>query len=501
MTSRSIEYLVGLVRELCKLPHETEWVEFKENNTDPKAIGEYLSALANAAALEGKAFAYLLWGVRDGDRAVVGTRFEPATAKVGNEPLETWLLRQLEPKVHFRFFSAEVDGACVVLLEVERAQRQPVRFEGIEYIRVGSVKKKLKDVPEKERALWRVFDRAPFEIGVARAHASSDDVTTLLDYPSYFELTGRPLPEHRAGILAALEEDGIVRKTDAGSWDITNLGAVLFARRLTDFGPLGRKAVRVVVYDGPGRLRTLKEHVEPKGYAASFAVLIAQVHGLVPSNEIIGQALRMAVPMYPELAVRELMANALIHQDFFVTGAGPMVEIFADRIEITNPGEPLVDAERFVDAPPRSRNELLASLMRRMGICEERGSGVDKVIAQTEAHQLPAPLFEVPDGFVRTVLFAHRPLAAMDRSERLRACYQHACLRYVLRQSMTNASLRGRFGIEAKNAAMASRLIRDALEAGVIVLADESAAKSERSYLPRWARGHRGRPESRSGAI
>lgn len=490
-TSRPTEYLIGLVRELCKLPRETEWLELKENKAEPHLIGEYLSALSNAAALEGKANAYLLWGVRDGDHAIVGTRFDPHATKVGNEELESWLLRLLEPKLHFRFLVVEVDGQRVVLLEIARAQRQPARFEGVEYIRVGSIKKKLKDVPERERALWRVFDQTPFEVNVAREHVSADEVTSLLDYPSYFELTSRPLPDHRAGILAALEEDGVVRKNSAGSWDITNLGAVLFAKRLTDFGPLARKAVRVIVYEGQGRLETLKEHVEAKGYAAGFERLLAFIHGLVPSNEVIGQALRKSVPMYPELAVRELVANALIHQDFFVTGVGTMVEIFADRVEVTNPGEPLVAPDRFVDAPPRSRNEALASLMRRMGICEERGSGVDKIISQIEAFQLPAPLFEVPDGSTRAVLFAHRPLAKMDRSERLRACYQHACLRYVLRQPMTNSSLRERFGIEPKNSAIASRLIRDALDAGLVVLEDEAAAKSERRYLPWWARSGR----------
>ena len=91
-------------------------------------------------------------------------------------------------------------------------------------------------------------------------------------------------------------------------------------------------------------------------------------------------------------AVRELVANALIHQDFSVTGAGPMVEIFDGRIEITNPGEPLVDTRRFLDNPPASRNEALTSLMRRFDICEERGSGIDKVVAEVERHQLPAPL-------------------------------------------------------------------------------------------------------------
>jgi predicted HTH transcriptional regulator len=130
-----------------------------------------------------------------------------------------------------------------------------------------------------------------------------------------------------------------------------------------------------------------------------------------------------------------------------------MVEIFSDRMEITNPGLPLVKTERFLDTPPRSRNEALASLMRRAGICEERGSGVDKVVFQTELYQLPAPLFETPEGNTRVILFAHRALNEMDKTDRVRACYLHACLRYVERDPMTNASLRERFGIEEHNAA------------------------------------------------
>ncbi len=162
-TNRSTDYLTGLIRELCKLPRETEWAEFKENDAEPETIGEYLSALANSAALAGKAFAYLIWGVRDSDHAIVGTRFSPLARKVGNEELENWLLRVLLPKIHFRFFSVEIDGFSLVILEVERAFRQPVQFQGREFVRVGTYKKPLKDFPEKERALWRLFDKTPRE--------------------------------------------------------------------------------------------------------------------------------------------------------------------------------------------------------------------------------------------------------------------------------------------------------------------------------------------------
>lgn len=488
MTSdRSAAYLVSLVNELRALPRETEWVEFKVNDAEPQVIGEYISALANAAALAGKAFAYVVWGVQNDDHAVVGTSFDPASTRVGNEALENWLLRLLEPKIDFRFFRAVVEDRPVVLLEIHRAARHPVAFSGQEYIRVGSYKKKLKDFPEKERALWRLFDRTPFEDGIASERISADEVLRLLDYPAYFDLLERPLPGEREGILAALADDRLIRRSDAGGWDITNLGAILFAKRLDAFHAMRRKAVRVIQYRGTGRVETLKEQIGSKGYACGFEGLVAYINGLLPANEVIGKALRKSVPMYPELAVRELVANALIHQDFFVTGAGPLVEIFDDRIEITNPGEPLVDTQRFVDTPPRSRNEALASLMRRFRICEERGSGIDKVVFQVELFQLPAPLFEQPEGFTRAVLFAHKPLTAMDRAERVRACYLHACLRYVMRQPMTNTSLRERFGIAEKNASVASRLLNEAVEAGGIVIEDPEVGTRARSYLPFWA--------------
>jgi predicted HTH transcriptional regulator len=484
---RSTEYLLSLIRELVEMSSEAEWVEFKRDNDEPREIGEYISALSNSAALLGKPSAYLVWGIADGSREIVGTAFRPRAAKVGNEELENWLLRLLAPKIDFRFYELDVDGKTVVLLEIDRAFRHPVRFQGHEFIRIGSYKKNLKDFPEKERELWRVLDRAPFEAGTAVGELTSDDVLRLLDYPSYFDLMKRPLPSGSSGILDALEADEIVRTNDAGQWEITNVGALLFAKRLDDFPRLRRKAVRVIQYRGSTRLETIKEQEGTKGYASGFAGLIAYINGLLPANEVIEQALRTTVRMYPELSVRELVANALIHQDLFVTGAGPMVEIFEDRMEITNPGVPLVAPDRFLDTPPKSRNEVLAALMRRMGICEERGSGIDKIVSETEAFQLPAPIFEVVGESTRSVLFAHRPLSEMSKEDRIRACYLHACLKYVNRGYLTNTSIRERFGIEQQNIAYASRLIKEAVEARVIIAFDPTAAPKLMKYVPWWA--------------
>jgi ATP-dependent DNA helicase RecG len=484
---RPVEYFVKLVHELRSLPKEIEWVEFKHNNDNPEEIGEYISALSNSAALSGKVKGYMVWGIESQSHEILGTTFHPNTCKIGNEELENWLLHLLTPKINFRFCEVSIDEKPIVLLEIGAAYRHPVQFKSVEYIRIGSYKKKLKDHPEKERELWRIFDHTPFEREIAAENMGSDDVLRLLDYPAYFDLLKLPLPESRDGILAGLQADEFIVPGKGGKWNITNLGAMLFAKRLADFRTLKRKAIRVILYKGDNKVETIREQEGGKGYACGFEGLIVFILGLLPENEVIGQALRSKVPMFPDLAIRELVANAIIHQDFHVTGTGPMIEIFSSRMEITNPGLPLVKVDRFLDSPPKSRNEALASFMRRVGVCEERGSGIDKVVFQTEFYQLPAPVFETTGEHTRTILFAHRELKDMESEDRIRACYLHACLRYVQRDFMTNTTLRERFGIEEKNSATASRIIKETLDAEQIRAHDEDSSKKFMKYVPWWA--------------
>jgi ATP-dependent DNA helicase RecG len=240
---RNIEYLRSLLRELVHLPKETEWVEFKHNNDDPLEIGEYISALANSAALYGKKSAYLLWGINDSDHTILGTHFKPSQARHKQQELESWLLQKIAPKINFRFYEfTSADGQPVVILDIQAATHTPVQFDGTEFIRVGSKKKKLREFSEKERELWRVFDRVPFEQQIAAAAVGVEDVLRLLDYPAYFDLLNLPLPEGREGILRALQADQLITASDAGVWNITNLGAILFAKQLSSFQHLSRKA-------------------------------------------------------------------------------------------------------------------------------------------------------------------------------------------------------------------------------------------------------------------
>ena len=428
----------------------------------------------------------MVWGIEDGTHDVIGTDFSPSTSKIGNEPLETWLLQSLQPKINFHFHEITIDGLPIVLLEISPPPQYPVAFRRQDYIRIGSSLKNLRDYPEVDRKLRDKLNQIKFEDGLATRNISRKDILLRLDHASYFALLRRPQPDGQTSILKALQQDKLIRENELGSYDITNVGAILFAKDLGDFPLLRRKAVRVVQYSGPNKLDSLGELEETRGYASAFGQLIDYIDARSPTKEIIEGARRRQLPDFPKLAVRELVANALIHQDFLVSGTGPMIELFEDRIEITNPGRPLVAPDRFIDAPPVSRNDVLASLMRRFELCEERGSGIDKVIAEVERYQLPAPMFTAPPDSTRAVLFGRRSFAEMSKEERLRACYQHACLLHMNHQRVTNASLRNRFGLDDASASTVSALLNEAVKEELIVVANPSDGNRSRHYRPFW---------------
>ena len=160
--------LSALLAELLALPQETEWVEWKHNNSHPEMIAERLSALANSAALHVRDFGYMVWGVEDGAKRIVGTTFRPRQSKKGNEELENWLMRSLHPQVNFQMHEWNHQGVPMVLFEVPRASHTPVRFGSEEFIRIGSLTKKLKEYPEKEPSYGQRSPGSPLKRGSPR---------------------------------------------------------------------------------------------------------------------------------------------------------------------------------------------------------------------------------------------------------------------------------------------------------------------------------------------
>lgn len=474
--------LEQLIRNLISLPSETETVEFKANYFNEEDIGKRISALSNSANLLDKKKAYLVFGIQDTTHNIVGTNFLPTQEKIGNEQLEFWLSKHIDPSIDFRIYEFEFEGNQIVLFEIPPAFNQPIKFNNIAYIRVSSATPKLSDYPEKESKIWNNINKKSFEKGIAKENLTIPEILKLLDYSKYFSLTKQEIPSETQEFVEKMAQHGLVKKVFDNCYDITNLGAILFAKNLNDFPSIKRKSVRVVIYKGNTREIRLKEQEGSLGYAIAFESLLDYINDKLPHNEEIAKALRKDVKMYPEVAIREFVANALIHQDLTISGAGPMIEIFDNRIEITNTGEPLIDTDRFIDHPPRSRNEDMASFMRQIGVCEEGGTGIDRALIEIALYQLPAPKFEKYDNFTKVYMYAKKPLRDMTNDDKVRACFQHCVLKYIENSKMTNATLRERLGIGEKNYPAASTIIKATIQKRLI-----KESEKPKEYVPIWA--------------
>ena len=485
-----MENLDKLVRELMALPSETQWVEFKHDNYDPKMIGQDISALANGAALQDKDYAYFVWGIDNESHEIVGTKYDLQSLKKGKQELENWLRYLLSDHADFEFQKVVMEGETVGVMTIKAAENLPIVFEKIEYIRIGSYTKQLKEFPAVQARLWNKLQNKNFEEQISKPGLTSDEVLKFLRYEVYFDLLEIPRPHSPEAILHYLVEDGIVIRQDDGLYGISNLGAVLLAKDLSVFPRVSRKAIRVVQYAGKNRSERVRENpTETGGYAVVFEEILRYIGALTPAKEIIDEksGLRKEQTAYPGVAVREIVANALIHQDFSITGAGPTVEIFSNRIEVTNPGRSLVDVFRIVDTPPRSRNEKLSALMRRMRICEELGTGWDKIIISCEFQQLPAPRMEIYEESTRVTLYSEVQFSNLSLEDRLWACYLHACIKYLNGEYLTNGSLRQRFGLKDSSSGMVSRIIREAVDKKLIRPFDPDTAPRYMKYIPIWA--------------
>lgn len=163
-----------------------------------------------------------------------------------------------------------------------------------------------------------------------------------------------------------------------------------------------------------------------------------------------------------------------------------MIEIYSDRVEISSPGQPLISTDRFIDEY-QSRNEDLADIMRRMGFCEEKGSGMDKALSAIEKYKLPAIKYRVSEIRTSIILTEYKTWAQTTKEERLQACYQHACLKYLSNEMLTNQSLRERLQVKDSNYPAISQLIKEAIRVGLIkVGTPEGTNRRDIGYIPIW---------------
>ena len=457
------------------LPTETEVLEFKEAklqfSTDK--LYEYAVAIGNEGG------GHLILGIRNEiPRIIVGTR-------AIDNPIG--MSEKVFNKLGFRVDIEAVnhpDGRVVVVQIPGCPKDAPFNLDGTYLMRVGESVQ-----PMSPDRLRRFFSEAPTDWleEPTKTKLGPAKVLSLLNTNILFESRGIPVPTMASDIMDRLCEANLLDDEGGNAFTIRRIAALLLANDLKSFPDLARKTARVTVYRGMGKTSDpIDNTTGSMGYAVGFSRLLKYVDDRIPHREVIQDGIRKTVNMIPEIVVRELLANALVHQDLTITGTSVTVEIYPNRLQVANPGAPIVPVDRLINSA-RSRNERLAGLMTSLGICEERGSGIDKVVDAIELLHLPAPDFRVIDNRMVCTVFGPRDFAEMDRADKIRACAQHCALKWETSGRMTNKSLRERFKLPKNKTHLVSTVLEATEEAGFIKL-DEKVGTSKKfaRYVPAW---------------
>ncbi|MDO8526481.1 MAG: ATP-binding protein [Deltaproteobacteria bacterium] len=473
-----------LETSLGQVLHELNELDWKQKLSPKKdRLAEHLSAFANYPN-----GGVLIFGVDEKTGIPEGIEQAESDSIIGQ--LANIGRDSLEPPVTIDHAIVEFRNTPLLFVFIKESGVKPVHLRGKPldhcYIRSGGTTRK---ASRQEVGSLMLNSRNPcWETLRASTLLRSEEILKKIDIEGIHRLLNRPLPEKPEELLRWLTGEKII-EPDGSGYYVGNFGAIAAANRIAEFEGLERKRLRVIRYKGLNKVETIDETEVQKGYAVGFGEIIEHLKNILPHSEVIEKALRREVGMYPEIALRELIANALIHQDFTIQGTGPMVEIFDNRIEFINPGSlpPSKKIDRLIGTTPESRNEILARAFRRYRICEERGTGFLKVVASIELFGLPPVAFEQGENYFKVTLFAPRKLSEMLQAERVEACYQHAVLKYLSGSAMTNTTLRERLKMHEKKRTQVSNLIREAVEAGRIKRKDPTSLSSKfAEYIPYW---------------
>jgi len=479
---RAVEYLQ---HSLEPIPQELNELDWKESlSPDNTKITRHLTAFANQPG-----GGFMVFGIEDKTAKPIG--ITQPDAKLIVQKLSSLCRDSLEPVVIIDHAIETYQTKPLLLIYIKESAVKPVHFKSgtIEatYIRSGGT---TRQASRHEIGALMLNSKLPqFE----ELHASKlkpfTEIKNQLDFRSIFRLLNKPVPQTETELIRWMTDEKMIDEVDGVGFYITNFGALACAFNLSEFDSLTRKSIRLIKYKGITKQETEKEYPGSKGYAIGFDGLITFLKALLPGSEIIKNALRKETTVYPEIALRELMANALIHQDFSIRGSGPMVEIFENRIVISNPGKllPSKKIDRLIRTTPESRNEILAAAFRRYNICEERGSGLEKAVASIEIFGLPPLKFEELENSFRVTMFSPKSFANLTPSERIEACYQHSIIKYYSTGGMSNSSLRERFKMHEKQRPQVSLVIKEALALGKIKPKDPHNVSTKfAEYIPFW---------------
>lgn len=466
-----------LKESLTPIPHELSELDWKSDlSSKSDRLAQHICAFSNHQG--GGMFAY---GINDDATFLTLSKeqIEKIVKHMGNIAHNN-----LSQAIDIDHAVLEYEGHPVLFIYISEQREKPIFLRGKDYhdayCRVNGQTRKMSDL--QVRNMIATSQGISFEERIAKRNLTKYKVLELLNFRKFFELQDKDTPKSVDSIISRMAEYGFCIG-EGDDWSITNLGAILFANNLNDFEELSSRKAIVRKYFGTNNRNTILEQFGQYGYAVGFEGLVDFIMKNVSTENI--EVKREDIAMYPRVAIREFVANALVHQDFSVSGINITIEIFSNRVIITNPGAPLNDVNRLIDLPPNSRNEKLAEQMFLLGFCERRGSGIDRAVAAIEKMHLPAAKIAKEETCTRVTLYPHKKLDEMTKEEKIEACYQHACLVNEDGMSMNNQSVRERFNLNKTQSSVASRIIADTQEAGLIKVANTGiVSKKLMTYVP-----------------
>ncbi len=355
--------LKNLVLDLCKETNEQEWFEFKENWFQPDKLGEYVSALSNAAAFHHKKYAYFIWGIEDKTHKVVGTTFNQY-CDYNNEPFQIFLARNLNPSINFSFEEILINKKRIVVLIIPSAKEIPTAFKEKRFIRIGSAKSNLKDYPKREIQLFKILS------------SKDDDIQSI---PSkYQDLTFTKLFGYYGSKGIVLNKNTFIKnlglKTDENEFN-------LLAQLLSDNSHF---PLRVSIFEGKTKGSNLFSVREFGNncllYTLEDILRYGDVLNLIQADEKDRIVERKEVALFDSKAFREAVINAILHNKW-AEGNEPMISVFSDRIEILSRGTlpPTQTMEGFFLGQSIPVNEKLSEIFLQLHISEKSGRGVPKI--------------------------------------------------------------------------------------------------------------------------
>lgn len=356
--------LEDIVRSLCAKKDEQEWFEFKENWYEPVQLGEYVSALSNAAAYHHEDNAYFIWGVNDATHTIVGTDFNQY-CNHNKEPYQNFLARNLSPSIGFEFSELMIDEKRIVVLTIPAAKNIPTAFNGSRFIRIGSSKANIKDYPERERKLFRLLDRG---IDTIENTAADYQNLTFNKLFGYYGSKGIVLREDTF-------EDNLGLRTGDGEYN-------LMAQLLSDNSHM---PFRVSIFTGTTKGSNLYSVREFGNncllYTLDEVLRYGDVLNIIQADETDRVVERKDVPLFDDKVFREAVINAVLH-NLWVEGNEPMITVYSDRIEILSRGTlaPKQTLEGFYLGRSIPVNKKLSEIFIQLHISEKSGRGVPKIV-------------------------------------------------------------------------------------------------------------------------